>query len=67
MSALLDVRDLEVSFAAREGTVRAVRGASLRVDEGELVGLVGESGSGKSVTALALLGLLGRSARWTRR
>jgi peptide/nickel transport system ATP-binding protein len=36
---------------------------SLRIDEGEVLGLVGESGSGKSVTALAILGLLGASAR----
>ena len=43
------------------GTVQAVRGVDLDVDEGELVGVVGESGSGKSVTFLGLMGLLPKS------
>jgi len=59
MSALLDIRDLHIRFGAAE----AVRGVSLTLDEGEVLGLVGESGSGKSVTALAILGLLGPAAR----
>jgi ABC-type glutathione transport system ATPase component len=59
VGALLDLRDLQVRF----GAVEAVRGVSLSVEEGEVLGLVGESGSGKSVTALAILGLLGQAAR----
>jgi peptide/nickel transport system ATP-binding protein len=59
MSALLDIRGLQIRF----GAVEAVRGASLEVAEGEVLGLVGESGSGKSVTALAILGLLGSAAQ----
>ena len=58
MPALLDIRNLQVHF----GHAEAVGGVSLRLDEGEVLGLVGESGSGKSVTALAILGLLGPSA-----
>ena len=59
MAMLLDIRDLQIRFGAAE----AVRGASLRLDEGEVLGLVGESGSGKSATALAILGLLGPAAQ----
>ncbi len=58
MGALLEVRDLEVRFGAAE----AVRGVSLSLEEGEVLGLVGESGSGKSATALAVMGLLPPSA-----
>src|SRR5579863_10357843 len=56
---LLDIRDLQVRF----GSTEAVRGVSIQVDEGEVLGLVGESGSGKSATALAILGLLGPTAQ----
>ena len=59
MGALLDIRDLQVRFGATE----AVRGINLQLDEGEVLGLVGESGSGKSVTALAIMGLLGPAAQ----
>jgi peptide/nickel transport system ATP-binding protein len=59
MTPLLDIRNLQVRFGAQE----AVRGLRLYLDEGEVLGLVGESGSGKSVTALAILGLLGPAAQ----
>jgi ABC-type glutathione transport system ATPase component len=59
MAPLLDIQNLQVRFGATE----AVRGISVHVDEGEVLGLVGESGSGKSATALAILGLLGPAAQ----
>jgi peptide/nickel transport system ATP-binding protein len=59
MGALLDIRNLQIRFGATE----AVRGISLSLAEGEVLGLVGESGSGKSATALAILGLLGTAAK----
>ena len=55
--ALLEVDNLRVSF----GAFKAVDGVSLTLDAGEVVGIVGESGSGKSVTALALMGQIGRA------
>jgi peptide/nickel transport system ATP-binding protein len=59
MAPLLEIHDLQIRFAAAE----AVRGVNLRLEEGEVLGLVGESGSGKSVTALAIMGLLGPASR----
>jgi oligopeptide/dipeptide ABC transporter ATP-binding protein len=58
VSALLEIRDLEITFPGGAGEVSVVHGASLQVGRGEIVGLVGESGSGKSLTALAILGLV---------
>jgi peptide/nickel transport system ATP-binding protein len=59
MASRLEIRNLQIHFGAAE----VVRGVNLKLDEGEVLGVVGESGSGKSVTSLAILGLLGASAR----
>jgi peptide/nickel transport system ATP-binding protein len=59
MAPLLEIENLRVWF----GTSEVVRGVSLTLERGEVLGLVGESGSGKSVTSLAILGLLGPAAR----
>jgi peptide/nickel transport system ATP-binding protein len=54
----LDVENLTVSIPLAAGTLRAVRGISFRVNQGETLCIVGESGCGKSLTSLALMGLL---------
>ena len=56
-AALLEVRDLRVSYRAGRCVVEAVRGVSFEALRGRCLGVVGESGSGKSSMARAVLGL----------
>jgi peptide/nickel transport system ATP-binding protein len=62
---VLDVDNLTVEFPTDDGVVKAVRGVSYQLRRGDSLGIVGESGSGKSVTSLAVLGLLPKTARIT--
>ena len=68
MTAVVEVRDLQVSYRAPGGlgnllgggparTTRAVNGVSFSIDGGDTLGLVGESGCGKSSLGRALLRL----------
>jgi oligopeptide/dipeptide ABC transporter ATP-binding protein len=57
MSALLDIKNLNVQFDTDEGRIVAVENISLSVNAGEVLGVVGESGSGKSVTAKSIMQL----------
>ena len=57
MTALLEVRDLGVTYRGVNTVTRAVNDVSFGIGSGEVVGLVGESGCGKSTVALAVLGL----------
>lgn len=56
--AIVEVDDLKVWFASRDGIMRAVDGVSFALLRGETLGIVGESGCGKSVTAMTMLQLI---------
>ncbi|WP_353508702.1 ABC transporter ATP-binding protein [Intrasporangium sp.] len=54
MSAMLEVKDLVVSY----GKIKAVKGISFSVDEGEVVTLIGTNGAGKTTTLRTISGLM---------
>ena len=62
-AALLDVRDLHVTYRSGGVEIPAVRGVSFRLERGGTLGVAGESGSGKTTMALSLLRLAGSSAQ----
>ncbi len=64
---LLEIADLNVAVGAGPAAARThiIRGLSLHVRAGEILGLVGASGSGKSMTALAIMRLLPPTATMT--
>ncbi len=65
MAPVLTIDDVSIEYRTREAPVRAVRGASLTLERGEIVALVGESGSGKTTLGLAILRILPRNAEQT--
>jgi peptide/nickel transport system ATP-binding protein len=60
---VLSVRDLEVEFVTRRGTLRAIDRISFDIAPGEVLGVVGESGAGKSLTGTAIIGLIDSPGR----
>jgi peptide/nickel transport system ATP-binding protein len=62
---LLEVDDLSVDFGTEDGAVHAVRNVSFTLGQREVLGIVGESGSGKSVSSMAIMGLLPKTAKVT--
>lgn len=61
-NAIIDARNIAVTFRVEHGTVEAVKDISFQLYRGETIAIVGESGSGKSVTARTIMGLLTKRA-----
>ena len=60
MSNILEISNLTINFATRDGSFKAVDNISFNIESNKTMALVGESGSGKSVTAMSILQLLPR-------
>jgi oligopeptide/dipeptide ABC transporter ATP-binding protein len=58
MDSILQVRDLRTYFYTHAGTVKAVDGATFRIEMGEMLGLIGETGCGKSMTGFSIMRLI---------
>jgi len=60
---LLNIEHERLSFFTPAGEVKALNDVSIKMHQGEVLGIVGESGSGKSVTAYSIMGLIERNGR----
>lgn len=58
MRPVLEVKNLQVEFPTRHGTLKALDDVSFSIRRGEVLGVVGESGAGKSLTGASIIGLL---------
>ncbi len=56
--AMLEVKDLEVNY----GVIKAIKGISFEVNEGEVISLIGANGAGKTTILHAVSGLLNKAA-----
>lgn len=55
---LLNIQHERLSFFTPAGEVKALNDVSIKMNQGDVLGIVGESGSGKSVTAYSIMGLI---------
>jgi len=55
---LLNIENLVIHYITDDGTVKAVNGININLNEGETLGLVGETGAGKTTTALGMMRLV---------
>jgi len=62
-AALLEIRNLYVTYRQGKTEIPALRNISLTVRRGEAYGIIGESGSGKSTLAFAIMRYLGANGR----
>ena len=62
---LIEVKDLRVQFAVRDGIVKAVDGLNMTIYRGKTLGVIGESGCGKSMTARAILNMIPKPGKIT--
>ena len=60
---LLDIKNERLSFFTPAGEVKALNDVTIRMNQGDVIGIVGESGSGKSVTAYSIMGLTAHPGR----
>jgi len=58
MGILLEVKNLNIQFETDDGVVKALNGITLRIREGETLGLVGETGAGKTTLAKGIMRLI---------
>ncbi len=63
---LVEIKDLNVEFEVRDGTVHALDGVTFTVNRGETIGVIGESGCGKSVTAKTVMQMVPKPGKITK-
>lgn len=61
--SILQIKNLSIHYVGKTNTVKAVESASLKLSEGELLGIVGESGCGKTTLARSIMGVNPQSAK----